>query len=262
MARLWRHAADRVPPARTSSRTCSSKGYGAVIQGEYGKIPRGLRLQKDFLGGHAIYLDGYYPGNPDKGIPEAYYVIDPLGHPHSGYEGDWWPASVVDDFATAFGGGTHIPTMWAYPPGGVPPQVKDPHVEPIPHGGGPAATPGPGRERGAVRIPESSSPATAPPPAPPVDTPLDGNPVLGGQILIPILEICLVDPPPAGCPTGVPATFQFEPGHGAPGAARADGRAWCSWIRTGPTRDRRVHRRPTSDRRPSATGSTTGRPRR
>ena len=101
-----------------------SKGYGAVIQGEYGLIPRGLRLQKDFLGGHAIYLDGYYPGNPVKGIPEAYYVIDPLGRPHSGYEGDWWPASVVDDFATAFGGGSRIPTMWAYPPGGVPPQVE------------------------------------------------------------------------------------------------------------------------------------------
>ena len=137
-----------------------AKGYGAVIQGEYGKIPRGLRLQKDFLGGHAIYLDGYYPGNPDKGIPEAYYVIDPLGHPHSGYEGDWWPASVVDDFATAFGGGTHIPAMWAYPPGGVPPQVKDPHVEPIPHGGGPAATPARARARRRPR-PRASSPATA-----------------------------------------------------------------------------------------------------
>jgi hypothetical protein len=186
-----------------------SKGYGAVIQGEYGKIPRGLRLQKDFLGGHAIYLDGYYPGNPDKGIPEAYYVIDPLGHAHSGYEGDWWPSSVVDDFATAFGGGTHIPTMWAYPPGGVPPKVTDPHVEPIPHGGGPAATPAPGESAAP-----SSSPIVEPgdsvPPAPPVDTPLDGSPDLGGVVLIPILEICLIDPLPAGCPTGVPATFQFE----------------------------------------------------
>ena len=186
-----------------------SKGYGAVIQGEYGKIPRGLRLQKDFLGGHAIYLDGYYPGNPDKGIPEAYYVIDPLGHPHSGYEGDWWPSSVVDDFATAFGGGTHIPTMWAYPPGGVPPKVTDPHVEPIPHGGGPAATPAPG-ESAAPSASPVLEPGDSAPPAPPVDTPLDGSPDLGGVVLIPILEICLIDPPPAGCPTGVPATFQFE----------------------------------------------------
>ena len=118
---------------------------------------------------------------------------------------------MVDDFATAFGGGTHIPTMWAYPPGGVPPQVKDPHVEPIPHGGGPAVTPAPG-ESAAPSASPSLEPGDSPPPAPPVDTPLDGNPVLGGQILIPILEICLVDPPPTGCPTGVPATFQFDPG--------------------------------------------------
>jgi len=53
-------------------------------------------------------------------------------------------------------------------------------------------------------------PGDSAPPAPPVDTPLDGSPDLGGVVMIPILEICLIDPPPAGCPTGVPATFQFE----------------------------------------------------
>ena len=99
--------------------------------------------------------------------------------------------------------------MWAYPPGSVPPQVKDPHVEPIPHGGGPAPS---AKPRGELA--PSASPIIEPgdsaPPAPPIDTPLDGGGDLGGQILIPILEICLIDPPPAGCPTGVPATFQFE----------------------------------------------------
>jgi hypothetical protein len=196
-----------------------AKGYGAVIQGDYSKIPRALRLQKDFLGGHAIYLDGYYPGNPDKGIPEAYYVIDPLGRPHSGYEGDWWPASVVDDFGTAFGGG-HIPAMWAYPPGGVPPEVVGPDVLPIPHGGGgggggptvtpePGVTPAPG-ESASPSIPPVIEPGDVPPLTPAVDTPLGDEPDLGGVILIPILSICLVDPPPAGCPTGVPATFTFE----------------------------------------------------
>ena len=44
-------------------------------------------------GGHAIYLDGYYPGNAKRGIPEAYYVIDPLGRPSAGSKGEWWPAS-------------------------------------------------------------------------------------------------------------------------------------------------------------------------
>jgi hypothetical protein len=100
--------------------------------------------------------------------------------------------------------------MWAYPPGGVPPQVKDPHVEPIPHGGGPAPSAKPGES-----APPSASPIIEPgdsaPPAPPIDTPLDGGD-LGGQILIPILEICLVEPLPPGCPTGVEATFQFDPG--------------------------------------------------
>ena len=138
MARLWGHVQTGfLRPDQLKA--LLSKGSAPSSRATT-RRPRGLRLQKDFLGGHAIYLDGYYPGNPEKGIPEAYYVIDPLGRPHSGYEGDWWPSSVVDDFATAFGGGTHIPTMWAYPPGGVPPKVTDPHVEPIPQsGGGPAA---------------------------------------------------------------------------------------------------------------------------
>ncbi len=197
-----------------------AEGFGTVIQGDYSKIPRGLRLQKDFLGGHAIYLDGYYPGNPDKGIPEAYYVIDPLGRPHSGYEGDWWPASVVDDFATAFGGG-RVPAMWGYPPGGVPPEVVGPDVLPIPHGGGggggggPTSTPKPGESASpgasaSPSVPPVIEPGDLPPVTPAEDTPIDGGPDLGGVVLIPILEICLIDPPPAGCPTGVPAVFQFE----------------------------------------------------
>ena len=95
------------------------------------------------------------------------------------------------------------------PAGRVPPKVTDPHVEPIPHGGGPAATPAPG-ESAAPSASPVLEPGDSAPPAPPVDTPLDGSPDLGGVVLIPILEICLIDPPPAGCPTGVPATFQFE----------------------------------------------------
>ena len=195
-----------------------AKGYGTVIQGDYSKIPRALRLQKDFLGGHAIYLDGYYPGNPAKDIPEAYYVIDPLGRPHSGYEGDWWPASVVDDFGTAFGGGDHIPAMWAYPPGGVPPEVVGPDVLPIPHGGGggggatpePGVTPDPGASE-SPSVPPVIEPGDLPPVTPSGDTPLDGGPFLGVFDLLPVLEICLGDPPPPGCPTGVEATFQYAP---------------------------------------------------
>ena len=197
-----------------------ASGYGAVIQGVYGEIPTGLRLQRNFTGGHAIYLDGYYPGNAKRGIPEAYYVIDPLGRPKAGYKGEWWPASIVDTFATAFGGG-RIPAMWAFPPGGVPPEVVGPDVVPIPDD-----PPGPS---------ETPDPSATPEPTPSVDPSADpGSPVgpivtaetgdlsaslpedeeppvddtgLGGIIAVPIFDICLITPSLPGCPTGLEAVF-------------------------------------------------------
>lgn len=200
-------------------------GYGAVVQGIYGEIPRGLRLQRDFTGGHAIYLDGYYPGNAKRGIPEAYYVIDPLGRPKAGYKGEWWPASIVDDFALVFGGG-RIPAMWAFPPGGVPPEVVGPDVVPIPEtggggGGGPSATAGPSA---APTASASLEPGVTPAPAPtglaPVfepgdivlelpDTPADpvGDGKLGGIDVFPVFDICLINASLPGCPTGIEAIF-------------------------------------------------------
>ena len=197
-------------------------GYGAVIQGIYGEIPAGLRLQRDFTGGHAIYLDGYYPGSSTRGIPEAYYVIDPIGRPKAGYRGEWWPASIVDRFGTAFGGG-RIPAMWAFPPGGVPPKVVGPDVEPIPSGQpeppkpgeqtpNPSATAVPSGEPGAtpVPVPSGFSPVEAgdltvelaDPPEAPV-----GGGSAGGIIVVPVFDICLVNPALAGCPSGIEAVF-------------------------------------------------------
>jgi hypothetical protein len=198
-----------------------ANGYGAVIQGIYGEIPAGLRLQKDFTGGHAIYLDGYYPGNAKRGIPEAYYVIDPLGRPHSGYKGEWWPASIVDAFGTAFGGG-RIPAMWAFPPGGVPPDVVGPDVVPIPadasgpSGPGstakpsesappsvdPGATPGPVPSGFAPAEPGDIGLEIADPPAPPVSGGLRD-----GIRVSPVFDICIVSPSLPGCPTGLEAIF-------------------------------------------------------
>ena len=94
-------------------------GAGAEIQGTYGIIPYELRLQKNFLDGHAIYLDGFRPASAAG--PAAYYVIDPLGHAGSGYQGAWWPADIVEAFALDFGGGS-IYTAWAFPGGGTPTQ--------------------------------------------------------------------------------------------------------------------------------------------
>ncbi len=200
-------------------------GYGAVIQGDYSKVPPALRLQKNFAGGHAIYLDGYYPGNAKRNIPPAYYVIDPIGRPTFGYQGDWWPASVVDDFALAWGGGRAV-AMWGYPPGGVPPDVAGPDVLPIPpdNGNGPAATTAPSPS-GSSSPSASAAPSGTPAPTGPVGpiiVPVDvgdltvqlapaSPPVskshLGGVILTPVIDVCLFHPPPAGCPTGIEAVF-------------------------------------------------------
>ena len=88
-----------------------SRGAGVVVQGDYGRIPVDWRLQRDFDGGHAIYLDAYYPG--DAKTPPAYYVIDPLGT--NDYAGAWWYASVVEDFAGAFAGRGRVLAAWVDP---------------------------------------------------------------------------------------------------------------------------------------------------
>ena len=98
-------------------RALTYAGAGALLQVDYGKIPVSLRLQADFTGGHAIYLDGFRPAGTDG--PAGYYVIDPLGPTWSGYRGAWWPADVVEAAALAFGGGSAY-TAWAFPGGTAP----------------------------------------------------------------------------------------------------------------------------------------------
>jgi len=191
-------------------------GFGAVIQGVYGYIPRQIRLQRSFEGPHAIYVDGYYPGG--GGIPEAYYVIDPIGRPNSGYQGEWWPASIVDAFGTAFGGG-RIPAAWVFPPGGIPPEVTGPDVVPLPPSGdhGPAVTPAPS---GSPSASPSGSPGASPAPSgePGDETPpgpsgpyLDGDVTIAGVDLSPVLVYCLLQPLPPDCPGGVPGVFEVPP---------------------------------------------------
>ena len=185
-------------------------GYGAVIQGVYGVIPEALRLQPSFEGSHAIYLDGYYPGG--NGTPEAYYVIDPLGRPSAGYDGDWWPASVIDAFGTAFGGG-RIPAVWAFPPGGVPPEVVGPDVLPIPAseepadpGSSPGASPSGAPSPGPSLLPPEPGDLT---PVTPVDVgPLIDDVTLGGFDFDPDLLVCLLPPIPPGCPGGLEGVFE------------------------------------------------------
>ena len=212
-------------------------GYGAVVQGVYGQVPVPLRLQTDFTGGHAIYLDGYYPGDPAHGVPEAYYVVDPLGRPWAGYEGDWWPAAAIDAFLTAFSGGDRASAMWAYPPGGTPPKVVNPDVLPMPpdppttgvSSPAPSGSVAPSPSGSAGPSASASVGPSAPTPSPPGSSAPWRGPYLAGDIAVyahvlevirdaqdgglsiaPFLDICVHEPRPPGCPSGLPATVTLN----------------------------------------------------
>ena len=107
-------------------------GYGVVIQGKYSEVPPALRLQRDFLGGHAIDLDGYFAGDADT--PAAFYVIDPLGRPD--YPGSRWPAPVIEAFGCKLSGTARIWSAWAPPLNGLPGKAVKPDVPPVPPSGG------------------------------------------------------------------------------------------------------------------------------
>jgi hypothetical protein len=193
-------------------------GAGAVLQVDYGVIPVALRLQADFTGGHAIYLDAFRPAGTDG--PAAYYVIDPLGHTWSGYRGAWWPADVVEAAALAFGAGTAY-TAWAFPGGTAPANPA-----PLPPSAFPEASLAPGV------TPNPSATPTPVPSAPPLPSPEpslaappagDVAPVVppdwwipawvgvfeGGVVLSPIFTVCIVSPP-AWCPDGIIGIWPAE----------------------------------------------------
>ncbi len=163
---LWRGYGITFPHGLIKTDTLErllAAGYGAVIQGDYSKVPprppapEGLHRRACDLPRRLL------PGQRQAQTSRAaYYVIDPIGRPTFGYQGDWWPASVVNDFALAWGGG-RVVAMWGYPPGGVPPEVAGPDVLPIPpdNGNGPAATTSP-----APSAAPSGSPAPSGTPAP------------------------------------------------------------------------------------------------
>jgi hypothetical protein len=201
-------------------------GAGATIQLNYGLIPISLRLQANFVGGHAIYVDGFHPA--DASGPAAYYVIDPIGRPWAGYRGDWWPADVVENAAVTFGHG-RIYTSWAFPGGQVP--ANHPILPPSAYpSGNPVITPSPSAtgSPGVTTSPGASaspSPGVSPPtlvdpmppsslpggddvpagtPPPDVPTPPNVNIETGGlQVAPPPSLPCTTQPAEAGCPPGL-----------------------------------------------------------
>jgi len=193
-------------------------GAGAVLQVAYGTIPVSLRLQKDFTGGHAIYLDGFRPAGTDG--PAGYFVIDPLGPTWAGYKGAWWPADIVEAAALAFGGGTAY-TAWAFPGGTAP---ANPPL--LPPSAFPEATPAPGITPNPLATP---TPIPSSPPLPSAEPSLVAPPagdlppavpsdwwipkwkdiVEGGVVMSPIWTACIVDPAP-WCPGGIIGIWPAE----------------------------------------------------
>lgn len=191
--------------AVSSFRTLLTAGAGAVIQGVYGQVPEELRLQPTFIDPHAIYIDGFYPGDAARGVGPAYFVIDPLGRPAAGYRGDWWPAAVVERFATTFGGG-RVNAMWAFPAGSPDPGLPI-DVQPLGTGsGGSTATPEPGGtpDPAATTFPD---PGTVDPGVPEPPPSIDGTATVGDLDLLPGVAVCAADPKPAGCPEGIRGVF-------------------------------------------------------
>jgi hypothetical protein len=84
-------------------------GRGLVVQGSYAEIPVAARLQASFVGDHAVYVDGHYPGNESLG--EAFHVMDPLGP--GGYSGAWWSAAVFRAFTEGFAAAGNIAAAWS-----------------------------------------------------------------------------------------------------------------------------------------------------
>ena len=182
-------------------------GAGAEIQLIYGIIPVPLRLQASFTGAHSIYIDAFRPAGPDG--EAAYYVMDPIGRPDRGYDGSWWPASVVEAAAMNFGGGKII-TAWAFA-GGITPNGPYPSLPPDAY-----PSPEPGESA-------SPSPITSLPPSDPsppdyasgdlVQIPPDildlfsAGAFSGGSTLVPAFSLCVGPSPPGFCPIGIPALY-------------------------------------------------------
>jgi hypothetical protein len=177
-------------------------------------------------------------------------VLDPLGPTWTGYRGGWWPADVVEGFATTFGGG-FIDAAWAFPGGHTPtsypvlppdaypsatPVSPAPSLEPGVSPSPGTASPAPSSSAGAP-APSASAPApsaAAPSPSPPLlpsSNPVASIPPSGPnppalppdwwniavlQVLSPhvdlsvLLGVCAVTPAPSWCPSGIIGIFPPE----------------------------------------------------
>jgi hypothetical protein len=184
-------------------------GYAVVLQGDYSKFVIPFTGQESFEGPHAIYLDAFFPG--DGVTPPGYYVMDPIFKGHSGYDGQWVPAPIVEAFGTSFGAFGSVAAAWAFPAGGSAPDITSPNVPPLPET--PGATPTP--PAGATPPPIPPEPGDEEPVAPPDLEPIDGTVTIGPEVIDPSVSVCLAEPTPPECPPGLPGTIVDESAGGA-----------------------------------------------
>ena len=183
-------------------------GAGAVIQVIYGDIPVPLRIQPSFIGAHSMYVDAFRPAGLEG--EAAYYVMDPIGRPDRGYNGDWWPASVVEAAAIHFGGG-RIVTAWAFA-GGIAPNGPYPSLPPEAYpSAAPGASPSPCRSRRRCRRPTRARPirpaaTSSQIPADLVDL-FSAGAFSGGSTLVPSFGLCRRTLAAMFCPIGIPALY-------------------------------------------------------
>jgi hypothetical protein len=176
-------------------RAILAAGGGAVIIVDYGTIPAELHNQRGFSGAHALYVDAFREAVPG-GSGGAYFIVDPIGEPWHGYQGDWWPADIVDRAAFEFGG-DGIAAAWAFA-GGIVPHGNYP---PLPAESFPAGSPEVGSKLGiaiGASGPEVPSDAASY---------QDHDATQGGLDIVSDLGACLSSPAPAGCPPGIPAEY-------------------------------------------------------
>ena len=182
-------------------------GAGAVIIVHYGGLPVGDRNQPSFTGDHAMYIDAFAPSNGTDGA--RYYVLDPIGKPWQGYNGQWVNAADLEHAALVFGGGG-IVASWAYA-GGTAPRGPSPTLPPeaVPSGAPsaePSAQPSPSPSGSpSVDTPIGDSPAPEVPAG--IDTILVDTSTVGGVKVSSILGLCVGGAAPLFCPDGIVGTY-------------------------------------------------------
>jgi hypothetical protein len=103
-------------PDATAAQVQTILRTGAMVSlaGDYGTVPSRYRvpLLRPFNGDHSVNVDG------DRESPQTGhqgYVVDPGGNPATGYDGLWWPWSVVTDYAYGYTGRSRLNVIWTPP---------------------------------------------------------------------------------------------------------------------------------------------------